>query len=196
MNTTATPVAPAESRSSGALTLALLAVVVVVALIFAYSSSALVLNHWYALFKYVHVLFAVVWIGGGALLTILALAAERKEDPMELVTVARQAAFVGEKVFAPAGLVVFLMGVAMMLNTDWGWGRFWIVAGLIGYAVTFVTGVAVLSPLAKKIEVSAEQNGPTAPVTMAMISRILVIARVDVAVLFLVIADMVTKPFS
>ena len=196
MNTTATPVAPPEARSSGALTLALLAVVVVVALIFAYSSSALVLNHWYALFKYVHVLFAVVWIGGGALLTILALAAERKEDPMEIVTVARQAAFVGEKVFAPAGLVVFLMGVAMMLNTDWGWGRFWIVAGLIGYAVTFVTGIAVLSPLAKKIEVSAEQNGPTAPVTMALISRILVIARVDVAVLFLVIADMVTKPFS
>ncbi len=196
MDTTATPVAPAETRSSGALTLALLAIVVVVALIFAYSSSALVLNHWYALFKYIHVLFAVVWIGGGALLTILALAAERKEDPMELVTVARQAAFVGEKVFAPAGLVVFLMGVAMMLNTDWGWGRFWIVAGLIGYAVTFVTGVAVLSPLAKKIEVSAEQNGPTDPVTMALISRILVIARVDVAVLFLVIADMVTKPFS
>jgi uncharacterized membrane protein len=196
MNTTATPVTPAEARSSGALTLALLAIVVVVALIFAYSSSALVVNHWYALFKYIHVLFAVVWIGGGALLTILALAAERKEDPMELVTVARQAAFVGEKVFAPAGLVVFLMGIAMMLNTDWGWGRFWIVAGLIGYAVTFVTGVAVLSPLAKKIEVSAEQNGPTDPMTMTLISRILVIARVDVAVLFLVIADMVTKPFS
>jgi uncharacterized membrane protein len=174
----------------------LLAVVLLVTAIFAFSSSAFVPNNWYALFKSVHVLFAVVWIGGGALLTILALAAERKEDPMEMVTVARQAAFVGEKVFAPAGLVVFLMGVAMMLNTNWGWGRFWIVAGLLGYAITFVTGIAVLSPLAKKIERSAEQNGPTAPVTMALINRILVIARVDIAVLFLVIADMVTKPFS
>ena len=112
------------------------------------------------------------------------------------MNVARQAAFVGEKVFAPAGLVVFLMGIAMMLNTNWGWGRFWIVVGLLGYAVTFVTGIAVLSPLAKKIKASAEQNGPTSPVTMALINRILVIARVDVAVLFLVIADMVTKPFS
>jgi uncharacterized membrane protein len=196
MDTTATPVAPAEARGSGALTLALLAVVVVVALIFAFSSSALVPNHWYALFKYIHVLFAVVWIGGGALLTILALAAERKQDPMELVTVARQAAFVGEKVFAPAGLVVFLMGIAMMLNTNWGWGKFWIVAGIIGYAITFVTGIAVLSPLAKKIKTSAEENGATAPVTMALINRILLIARVDIAVLFLVIADMVTKPFS
>jgi uncharacterized membrane protein len=196
MDTTATPVAPAEARGSGALTLALLAVVVVVALIFAFSSSALVPNHWYALFKYIHVLFAVVWIGGGALLTILALAAERKQDPMELVTVARQAAFVGEKVFAPAGLVVFLMGIAMMLNTNWGWGKFWIVAGLIGYALTFVTGIAVLAPLAKKTHASVEANGPTHPETLALVKRIMLIVRFDVAMLLLVIADMVTKPFS
>jgi uncharacterized membrane protein len=192
----ASTAASAEERSSSALTVALLAIVLVVAAIFAFSSSALVPNHWYAVFKFIHVAFAVIWIGGGALLTILALVAERKTDPMEVVLVARQAALVGEKLFAPAGLVVFLMGVAMMLNTNWGWGKFWIVAGLIGYAVTFVTGVAVLAPLAKKIKVSAEENGPTDPVTMALISRILLIARVDVSVLFLVVADMVMKPFS
>lgn len=88
------------------------------------------------------------------------------------------------------------MGVAMMLNTDWGWGKFWIVAGLVGYAITFVTGVAVLAPLAKQIKASAAENGPTDPATMALIARILLIARVDVAVLLLVIADMVSKPFS
>jgi uncharacterized membrane protein len=196
VDTPATASAPAEQQSSGVLTLALLAVVLIVAAIFAFSSSALVANHWYAVFKFVHVLFAVVWIGGGALLTILALVAERKHDPMEMVIIARQAALVGEKLFAPAGLIVFLMGVAMMLNTNWGWGKFWIVAGLIGYAVTFVTGIAVLAPLAKKITASVEENGPTHPATMALISRILLIARVDVALLFLVIADMVTKPFS
>jgi uncharacterized membrane protein len=192
----ATTAAPAEERTSGALTVLLLAIVLVVAAIFAFSSSALVPNHWYAVFKFVHVAFAVIWIGGGALITILALVAERKSDPMEVVLVARQAAFVGEKVFAPAGLVVFLMGVAMMINTNWGWDKFWIDAGLVGYAITFVTGIAVLSPMAKRIKTSAEESGPTDPNTMALISRILLIARVDVAVLFLVIADMVMKPFS
>jgi uncharacterized membrane protein len=196
MDTPATTAAPVEGRSSGALTLLLLAIVLVVAAIFAFSSSVLVPNHWYALFKFVHVAFAVVWVGGGMLLTILAIVAERKSDPMEIVLVARQAALVGEKLFAPAGLVVFLMGVAMMINTNWGWGKFWIVAGLIGYAMTFVTGIAVLAPLAKKIKASAEENGPTDALTLALISRILLIARVDVAVLLLVIADMVTKPFS
>jgi uncharacterized membrane protein len=88
------------------------------------------------------------------------------------------------------------MGIAMMLNTNWGWGTFWIDAGLVGYALTFVTGIAVLSPLAKKIKVSAEQNGPEHPETIALIDRILLIGRFDAAVLLLVIADMVTKPFS
>ena len=196
MDTPIPTAAPADGRTSGALTLILLAIVLVVAAIFAFSSSALVPNHWYAVFKFIHIAFAVVWIGGGALLTILALVAERKDDPMEVVLVARQAALVGEKLFAPAGLVVFLMGVAMMLNTDWGWGKFWIDAGLVGYAITFVTGVAVLAPLAKRIKASAEEKGPTDPLTLALISRILLIARIDVALLFLVIADMVTKPFS
>jgi uncharacterized membrane protein len=196
MDTPVPTAAPAEESTSGALNLILLAIVLVVAAIFAFSSSALVPNHWYAVFKFVHIAFAVIWIGGGALLTILALVAERKDDPMEVVLVARQAALVGERLFAPAGLVVFLMGIAMMLNTNWGWGKFWIDAGLVGYAITFVTGTAVLAPLAKRIKVSAEENGPTDPLTLALISRILLVARIDVALLFLVVADMATKPFS
>jgi hypothetical protein len=44
--------------------------------------------------------------------------------------------------------------------------------------------------------VSAESNGPEHPETLAVIDRILLIARVDAAVLLLVIVDMVTKPFS
>jgi hypothetical protein len=88
------------------------------------------------------------------------------------------------------------MGISMMINTNWGWGTFWIDAGLIGYALTFVTGIAVLSPLAKKIDASAEHNGPEHPKTIALVDRILLIARFDVAVLLLVIADMVTKPFA
>jgi uncharacterized membrane protein len=194
MDTPATT-APAEERISGALTYALLAIVLVVAAIFVFESSALP-NSWYAAFKVVHVGFAVLWVGGGTLLTILAIAAERSRDPIQIAGIARQGAFVGEKVFAPAGLIVFLMGIAMMLNTDWGWSRFWVIAGLVGYVSTFVTGIGVLSPLGKKIHASVVANGPTHPETLALISRIMLIMRFDVALLLLVIADMVLKPFA
>jgi uncharacterized membrane protein len=180
-----------QARSSG-LTALLGGIVLVVAIVFI--SQASWSNAWYSAFKTIHVIAAVIWIGGGALLTILGVAAERKNDPVELATIARQAATVGEKLFAPAGLVVVAMGIAMMVNTDWGWGRFWVIAGLVGYAITFVTGIAVLSPLAKKVTALVEEKGATDPETTAQIKKILIIARVDVALLLLVVVDMVSKP--
>jgi len=195
MDTTATESA-APARSSNNLTYAILAGVVVLGAIFAFSGSALLPNDWYALFKAIHVLFAVIWVGGGVSIMIHAIRAQRTYNPEDIVTIAKQAAFMGEKVFAPVGLVTFLMGIAMMINTNWGWGHFWVIVGLIGYASTFITGVAILSPMAKKIDASADQNGPTHPETLALIDRIMLIARVDVAVLMLVVLDMVTKPFA
>jgi hypothetical protein len=53
----------------------------------------------------------------------------------------------------------------------------------------------VLTPAAKKIEALAETKGPEAPETQEALSRLLLIARVDSAVLLLVIVDMVAKPF-
>jgi uncharacterized membrane protein len=181
-----------QTRSSGPVTALLGGVVLVVAIVFI--SQASWSNAWYSAFKTVHVIAAVVWIGGGALLTILGLLAERKDDPVELATVARQAATVGEKLFAPAGLVVVAMGIAMMVNTNWGWGRFWVIAGLVGYAITFVLGIGVLSPLAKKVAALLDEKGANDPETTAQIKKILLIARVDVALLLLVVVDMVTKP--
>src|SRR6478609_4342567 len=133
---------PAQRSSSGLVTAAVGLTFVVVAALFAFNSAWY--HHWYAVFRAVHVTVAVFWVGGGLLLTVLGLRAERSTDPMEMATLARQAAFAGERLFAPAGAVVLLMGIAMMIHTDWGWGKFWVVAGLIGYAATFVTGIAVL----------------------------------------------------
>ena len=195
MDTPATGSA-APSRGSTNLTYAILAGVAVIGVIFAFSSSSAVPNNWYSLFKAVHVLGAVIWVGGGVSIMIHAIRGQRAYNPEDIVTVAKQAAFMGEKVFAPVGLVTFLMGIAMMINTSWGWGHFWIVAGLIGYAATFIVGIAILSPMAKKIDESAEKNGPTHPETIALIEKIMLIARFDVAVLMLVILDMVTKPFA
>ncbi len=182
------------SSSRGQLTAAIGIAVAILAVVFAFDSAWY--PHWYALFRVVHVSVAVFWVGGGLLLTILGIKVETSDDPNEIVTLARWAAWTGERIFAPAGGIVFAMGIAMMINTDWGWGKFWVVVGLIGYAMTMFTGIAVLSPQAKRITELAASKGPTAPETLAAIRRIMLVARFDVAVLLVVVADMVTKPFS
>jgi uncharacterized membrane protein len=189
MNTTAATTT-SERQASLLPTALIAAAFLAVAIVFCASSS------WYATFKAVHVGFAAIWIGGGFLLTVLGLVAERQRDPDQLAAVAKQAALVGEKLFSPASGVVLAAGIAMMINVDWGWGHFWIIAGLIGFASTFVTGVGFLAPRSKKLHALMQTAGPTAPETQAAISQILLIARIDVAVLLLVIVDMVVKPFS
>jgi uncharacterized membrane protein len=193
MDTPAT--VPAEERNSGTLTYVLLAIVLVVAALFAFNSSA-VPDHWYGLFKAIHVTFAVLWVGGGVMITILAIVAERSNDPLQIANVARQAATVGEKFFAPVGLVTFLMGVAMMLNTNWGWGKFWVVVGLLGYLATFAIGILLIAPNVKKLHAMIEAHGPTHPDSIALIKRVMLISRVDAALLLIVVLDMVTKPFA
>ena len=104
-------------------------------------------GNWYLIFKAIHVTLVVIWVGGGAFLTILALIAQRRGDPVALATIARQAAWAGEKVFSRAAGVVLLAGIAMMINGSLDWNQFWVSFGLLGFALSrSSSGSAVLAP--------------------------------------------------
>src|ERR1051325_5500312 len=109
MDTPSAPAPSSEERRSKQLTVGLGAAVLVLGIVFAFQSAWY--PHWYAVFRVVHVVLAVFWVGGGLLLTVLGLRAERSNDPGEMAMLARQAAFAGERFFAPAGLLVLLMGI-------------------------------------------------------------------------------------
>ena len=185
----------ADRRASNTVTAVVGLAVVALVLVFLFNTNVFTSN-WYAFFKWVHVTGAVLWVGGGLTLTILALKAERSSEPAEMAMIARQAAFVGERVFAPVGLLVLLAGIGMVANLHLGFGTSWIVLGLVGYAITFLTGLLVLGPQAKRIGHLIETVGAEAAETQAAIKRILLIARVDEGVLLLVVAAMVLKPFT
>jgi uncharacterized membrane protein len=162
----------------------------VVAVVFAWSAG------WYLVFKVLHIFFTTVWIGGGALMTLLGVKAELSDDPSERVWLARQGAFVSGRIFAPSSLVVLATGIGMMIKIDWGWEHFWVVFGLLGFAWTFTTGLGVIVPLTQKLNRLVDTVGPNAPESQAMLSRILLAAKIDIAVLLLVVIDMVVKPFA
>jgi uncharacterized membrane protein len=184
-----------DSSASRWITVGVGLAVAAVGLVFALNTSDAP-SHWFAVFKLIHVSVAVFWVGGGLTLTALALWAETKNDPEEMATIARQAAFVGERLFAPAGLVVLAMGITMVINDHIGFGTTWVIIGLVGYALTFTTGIGFLAPRTKRIAELLDTKGAAAAETQAAIKEILLIARIDVGVLLIVVADMLMKPFS
>lgn len=196
METTPIAAAPRASRTSAWVTAGIAAAVFALGLTFALKTTDAP-THAFAIFKLIHVVVAVFWVGGGILLTVLALRAERAKDPEEMAHIARQAVFAGERLFAPAGLIVLAMGITMVINShEIGFGTTWVDIGLTGYALSFATGIGVLAPMSRRIVSLLADKGAAAPETQAAIARILLVARVDIAVLLVVVADMFTKPFS
>jgi uncharacterized membrane protein len=150
---------------------------------------------WYQVFLTVHILAAVVWVGGGIVLTLAALLAQRANDNEQLMAIGRVAEWTGEKVFTPAAFVVLGFGFALVQDGPWEYGDFFVVFALAGWAFSALTGIVVLSPWVKKLNKLAADLGPEHPETQARLRAILNVARADALLLLLITADMAAKPF-
>jgi uncharacterized membrane protein len=150
---------------------------------------------WYDVWKTIHVLGAIVWLGGGAMITLLAWRARRAKDDNQLLQIAKQAEWLSVRVFVPSSLVVVAMGFVLMHNGHWGYANFWPLFGLVAWSVSFLVGATFLGPEAGRLGRLIEVKGPDDPQTVARVNRIISVARADVVLLLLIAADMVAKPF-
>jgi len=185
----ATPVE--ERRRTSFVVTALIAVaLVVVFIVFAANTQ------WYFVFKMLHVGAAVVWVGGGIFITICALLAELANDDDQLLAIGHWAEVVAGRLFPIMSFVVLGFGFGMIENVGYGYDQFWIIFGLVAWALSAATGILFLGPEAKRLNAVAAEHGPKSPEAQARLRRILLVARVDVALLFVIVFDMVAKPFS
>jgi uncharacterized membrane protein len=149
----------------------------------------------YSIYLAIHVVAAVVWVGGALALGILALVADRKDDDEGLIAIGKQAEWIGLRIFTPAAFIVLAFGIALTLEGPWSFGDFWVTAGLVGWALSAAIGMAFLSPESKRLNALAAERGMEDPETQARLRRILAVSRIDLAILALIVVDMTAKPF-
>jgi len=149
---------------------------------------------WYSFFKSIHVITAVIWVGGAAMIQAYAFRILRTGDGKRQADFAKDTEVVGMRVFIPASLILVLAAIAMMVNLDWSWSQNWIVLGLIAFVFSFVLGAGFLGPEGGRIAELIERQGPDSPAVQARIRRILTISRCELIVLLTVIVNMVVKP--
>lgn len=166
------------------------AALVVVAIVFLWQAPSS-----YEIYKGLHVVAAVLWVGGGLSLIILAISAELRNDAERLTFLGHSAEWIGNRVFTPASLAVLGFGIAMTAKGDIGYDEFWILFALVVWAVSALTGALFLGPTAKKLAKLTEQHGPGHPEVQRTLRTLLTVARVDGALLLLVVIDMTVKPF-
>jgi uncharacterized membrane protein len=149
---------------------------------------------WYTFFKSVHVVAAVIWVGGAFIIQAFAFRILRTGDARRQAEFAKDSEVIGMRVFIPATWLLLLAGIGMMINLDWSWGQNWIVFALIAFALSFVVGAGFLGPESGRIAKVIERDGPESPEAQRRIRRILLIGRCELIVLLAVIVNMVVKP--
>jgi uncharacterized membrane protein len=150
---------------------------------------------WYEFALWVHIFTAVIWVGGNLTLQFLALRIMRADDPVRLAGFAKDAEWVGQRVFVPSALILLAFGFVLVEEGNWGYD-FWVVFGLVVLGLSAVTGSAFIGPEAGRIGKLTDQHGVEYPEVQARIKRILKVSRVEGLLLVAVVFDMVIKPFS
>jgi len=142
--------------------------------------------------KLIHVLAAIVWLGGGIMTQFHAVRMKNAE-PQHRLGFARDLVFVGQRVYVPAALIALASGVWMVADRDaYEFSQAWIAIGLGGLLATLALAVGFMIPQTKKaISLVESGNGPAAG---PIIARVTIGGRVAVLMLAIVAWAMVVKP--
>jgi uncharacterized membrane protein len=150
---------------------------------------------WFEFLKTVHVLMAITWLGGAITFQLLGIRVLKENPPTRLAAFTRDTEAIGMKIFLPVALVLLAMGILMVIDVPGiDFTDTWIVIGLLGIVSTIVIGAGFLGPESGRLATLIEEKGETDPEVVAKVSRILLISRVDLAILLLVAVNMVIKP--
>lgn len=147
----------------------------------------------YEALLYLHIVCAVVWVGGSFYAQLLAVQAARSEDPYELPRLGRQFEFLGTRIFVPAAGLLFLSGVVMTIQA-WSFGQAWIVASIGLWVLSAVAGAIYLAPRAKRAGELFEAEGPMSDAARSLTRRLFFVSRLELLSFAVVIGLMVFKP--
>ena len=154
---------------------------------------------WYApssydVFKALHVISIVIWVGGDVTLTTLGLVFERRRDGEALAQLGKLGAWIGVHVYTPALFAVLGFGIALMEKGEWPWDLFWVDFALVGWTIAALVGVGFVGPELGRIDRAAREHGPESEEVRRRVKRLFAVFRFDTALLVLIVLVMTAKP--
>jgi hypothetical protein len=139
------------------------------------------------------VIGAVIWIGGGVSMNMIGVRLI-KVEPDLLRPMLKTFDWVVNRTILPASLLVLISGIALVTEGGYEFEDPFVVIGIIGAISTIVVGAGLLSPRMRKQEELWDEHGYPSDIANKALSRTMLIARIDLIMLFVIISAMVFKP--
>ena len=147
---------------------------------------------FYTIFKFLHVLTAIAWVGGGMTLLVSSIVTMRTQGDEAVLKSLEPMNGLGKIWFIPASLLTVVFG-AIATTLGGLWGDLWVLLGLAGFANTFLTGILLLEPKGRQIEAMLKAGNTQQAVAEGR--KLLSVGKFDYTVMLLIVADMVMKPY-
>lgn len=147
----------------------------------------------YPLFKFLHIVAAVFWIGGIAAIGLLNARLARREDPTVLAATARQSRFFGAAVAGPAALVTLLAGIAMIAVSGMGF-TLWMLWGFAAIVASVVLGATGLRRAGARLIAGLQAADGDRSSTAPLQRRLALLNTVNLLLLLSAVWAMVFKP--
>ena len=141
----------------------------------------------------VHVLAAVVWVGGSVSILALGYYLKRR-DVNTRVDYTRWTEWLAPRIFAPASIAVIVAGPLLVSELGYEMNEPWLHIGFTGWFLSFVIGVAFYGREGKKREALIERHGIEHESVAHSVDRVLKVATIDTLIVTLVVLDMTIKP--
>ncbi len=147
------------------------------------------------LLKLVHVVAAIIWVGGPVVVEILGHRVLKKDDPDSLIDYGNDMEIMG-RLFGVAAFVVLGFGIWLVADVEYfSFGDAWISVALGLTIVLTLMGPLFFAPQSKAIVTEGTEKGGRHPDVVARVKRILLVARIDTAVALFVVYLMVAQPW-
>ena len=147
----------------------------------------------YDVVKYVHIVCAIIWVGGATYSQLLGFLVARSGDPTDIPKMARNFERIGTRVFLPASIILFLAGLFMTINR-WSFQTTWISIAIALWLVSVLIGAVYVGPRLPKMAGAFDADGPRSTAGLGLLRSIILISRAELVMLFVIVGLMVLKP--
>lgn len=141
----------------------------------------------------VHVLAAVIWVGGSVLMLAMGFYLRGRDLPTR-VEYTRWTEWVAPRLLAPASIAVIVAGPLLVSELGYEMNEPWLHVGFLGWFLSFILGVAFYPREGSRRERLIEKHDIRHETVAASVDRVLKVAAIDTLIVVLVVIDMTTKP--
>lgn len=148
---------------------------------------------WYEFWTFLHVLAAMVWIGGAAAIQVFGILTKRAADPAKTAFFAQNVSLTVNWVLFPAALVVLVAGIGLVENGNWDWGEPFVFWGLILWVAVALVAFGFLGRAIGSAGARLAAEGPS-PALALRLRNLVWLSRGLLLTLVVIVFLMAVKP--